>query len=49
MVKVMATMKRLLTLIALLGLTVGMFTGCSPSGGDSTHSTDTNAPASTNK
>jgi hypothetical protein len=50
MVKVMATMKRLLTLIALLGLTVGVFAGCNQSGSDSTKSADTNAPVtSTNK
>jgi hypothetical protein len=44
MVKVIATMKRLFTLMALLGLAVGIFTGCNQSGGD-TKSTDTNAPA----
>jgi len=50
LVKVIGTMKRLLTLIALLGL-VGVFAGCNESG-TSTSSTDTNAPpaaASTNK
>lgn len=44
-------MKRLLTLIALLGL-VGVFAGCNQNGSDTTKSTDTNAPpaaASTNK
>ena len=44
-------MKRLLTLIALLGLAVGVFAGCNQSGSD-TKSADTNAPAppaSTNK
>jgi hypothetical protein len=45
------TMKRLYTLIALLGL-VGMMTGCSPQGGDTKTDAGTNAPAprvSTNK
>jgi hypothetical protein len=44
-------MKRLLTLIALLGFVVGVFSGCSPGGGDNS-SAATNAPAapaSTNK
>ena len=43
-------MKRLLTLIALLGL-AGVFAGCNQGGGD-TKAADTNAPpaaASTNK
>jgi hypothetical protein len=45
-------MKRLLTLIALLGLAVGVFAGCNQSGSDTGKSMDTNAPpaaASTNK
>ena len=45
-------MKRLFTLIALLGLAVGVFAGCNQNGSDTTKSTDTNAPpaaASTNK
>jgi hypothetical protein len=44
-------MKRLLTLIALLGL-AGVFTGCNQSGTDASKSPDTNTPpaaASTNK
>ena len=43
-------MKRLFTLIALLGLAAGVFAGCNQSGTDSTN-TSTNAPpaASTNK
>jgi hypothetical protein len=52
LVKVKATMKRLLTLIALLGLAVGVFAGCNQSGTTTGTSTDTNAPpaaASTNK
>jgi hypothetical protein len=52
MVKVKRTMKRLFTLIALLGLTVGVFAGCNQGGSGSTTSTDTNTPpaaASTNK
>jgi hypothetical protein len=44
LVKVKPTMKRLITLIALLGLAVGLFAGCNQSGGD-TKSADTNAPA----
>jgi hypothetical protein len=51
LVKVKATMKRLLTLIALLGL-AGVFTGCNQSGTDASKSPDTNTPpaaASTNK
>lgn len=50
MVKVIPTMKRLFTLIALLSL-VGVFAGCNQGGSD-TKSTDTNAPpaaANTNK
>jgi hypothetical protein len=50
MVKVIPTMKRLLTLIALLGL-LGVFAGCNQAGTDTTKA-DTNAPpaaASTNK
>ena len=44
-------MKRLLTLIALLGLAVGVFSGCNPSSSNDTTTkpADTNAPASTNK
>ena len=44
-------MKRLLTLIALLGLAVGVFSGCNQSGTDTGTKTDTNAPpaTSTNK
>lgn len=43
-------MKRLLTLIALLGLAAGVFAGCNEGGTDN-KSADTNAPpaASTNK
>ncbi len=43
-------MKRLLTLMALLGLAVGVFTGCNQ-GGDTSKPADTNAPpaTSTNK
>jgi len=42
-------MKRLFTLIVLVGLAVGVFAGCNQGGSD-TKSTDTNAPpASTNK
>jgi hypothetical protein len=44
-------MKRLFTLLALLGLAVGVFAGCDQSGGDMKSAADTNAPppASTNK
>jgi hypothetical protein len=43
--KVKSTMKRLLTLIALLGLAVGVFSGCEQSSTDNKAATDTNAPA----
>jgi len=46
LVKVTATMKRLSTLIVLLGLTIGaLLTGCSQSSDTGTTTTDTNAPA----
>jgi predicted small secreted protein len=52
MVKVKRTMKRLFTLIALLGLAAGVFAGCNQGGTDTSKSADTNMPpaaASTNK
>ena len=49
--KVKPTMKRLITLIALLGLAVGVFAGCNQSGSDNTAANTNNPapPASTNK
>ncbi len=44
LVKVTHTMKRLYTLLALLGLVVGMVTGCNPTSTE-TPGTTTNAPA----